>query len=139
MYTNRSNGPIRKLIFALAGLICTTIAIIAVWVPGLPSTIFILIALWLFSNSSLRLRNWLLKVPVLRSATSQALRFQAEGTVELKAKIVSQSCAWASFVLVTILLQSPWVSIIVGLLAVSCTVFMTVVPTTARHTDLVTD
>lgn len=135
MDTSKTTSLFRKLIFIVTGLLFTAIAIIGVWVPGLPTTIFILLALWLFSNSSPRLANWILKIPMLGPATAQALRFQTEGTVALKAKIVSQVCAWTSFVLVSLLLQNLWVSIIVGLLAASCTVFMLVVPTAQRRTS----
>ncbi len=119
----------KKIIYGALGLVSAALGIIGVWVPGLPTTVFILIALWAFSHSSKRLHSWLLKVPVLKSAITEAHRFQHEGTVDIRAKFISQTCSWLSFIGVTIALQSLVISLIVGLLAVSCSVFMYVVPT----------
>lgn len=125
----------RKLVYSLLGLICTALGIIGVWVPGLPTTIFILIALWAFSHSSQRLHGWLLRVPVLKIAIAEAHRFQREGTVPRSAKIVSQTCSWLSFIGVTIAFQNITISVVVGLLALSCSVFMFLVPTAQEETS----
>lgn len=120
----------RRLLFAIVGLIATTLGIIGVWLPGMPTTIFVIIGLWAFSNSSERLKKWLTHMPVLRTAVKEAERFQREGTVAKSAKIISQAASWISFVAVTVIFQNITISVIVGLLAVSCSVFMWWVPTT---------
>lgn len=119
----------RKSVYTLLGLITTALGIIGVWVPGLPTTVFILIALWAFSQSSKRLHDWLVRIPILKSAIKEAQRFQREGTVDKRAKFISQACSWLSFIGVTLALQSVVVSLIVGVLAISCSVFMYLVPT----------
>lgn len=119
----------RKSVYTLLGLITTALGIIGVWVPGLPTTVFILIALWAFSQSSKRLHDWLVHIPILKSAIKEAQRFQREGTVDKRAKFISQACSWLSFIGVTLALQSVVVSLIVGVLAISCSVFMYLVPT----------
>lgn len=122
-------GGVKRLIYAAVGLIATTLGIIGVWLPGMPTTVFVIIGLWAFSNSSPRLQKWLKRIPVLRTAVREAERFQREGTVHRTTKIISQSASWISFVAVTVALQNVTISLIVGLLAVSCTVFMQWVPT----------
>ena len=109
-----SHMSIVKIFYTLLGLIATALGIIGVWVPGLPTTVFILIALWAFSHSSQRLHSWLLRVPVLKIAIAEAHRFQREGTVPRSAKIVSQTCSWLSFIGVTIALQNITISLVVG-------------------------
>lgn len=123
---------IKKIAYILIGLVATCLGIIGIWVPGVPTTIFILIAMWAFSNSSKRLHSWLMHVPILKTAVNEAKRFQREGTVDRRAKFISQACSWLSFIGVTITLRSVVASLIVGALAISCSVFMYIVPT-AQH------
>lgn len=108
------------------------LGILGVWLPGLPTTVFILIAMWAFSNSSKRLHRWMMKIPILKSAIKEARRFQREGTVDRRAKFISQACSWISFIGVTIAFQNIAISVAVGLLAASCSVFMYLVPTAPR-------
>lgn|GEM_PF-850773 len=124
------NDIVKRILYGALGIVCTVLGIIGVWVPGLPTTVFILIALWAFSKSSERMHAWLLKVPMLRVAIKEANRFQEEGTVDRRVKLVSQTCSWISFVGVAILTQNLIASVAVFVLAVSCSVFMWWVPTT---------
>lgn len=120
----------KKLLYAALGFIFTGLGILGVWLPGLPTTVFILLAMWAFSNSSRRLHSWLLRIPVLKIPVKEARRFQREGTVDLRVKFISQACSWISFIAVTVMFQSLILSIIVGLFALSCSVFMYLTPTT---------
>jgi uncharacterized membrane protein YbaN (DUF454 family) len=48
-----------KTMYAALGLLSTAMAIIGVFVPGLPTTVFVLAASYLFARSSPRLESWL--------------------------------------------------------------------------------
>jgi len=67
------------------GWICVGLGFIGIFVPGLPTTIFLIIALWAFTKSSEKLRIWLLNHkrfgPILRN-------WQEHKIVPLKAKIL---------------------------------------------------
>ena len=52
--------PVRWLLLVFAGF-CLVMAAIGVVVPGLPTTVFILIAAWAAARSSPRLHGWLLR------------------------------------------------------------------------------
>ena len=52
--------PVRWLLLALAVLSLAT-GIVGIFVPGLPTTVFVLIAFWAASRSSPRLHGWLLR------------------------------------------------------------------------------
>ena len=45
------------------GWICVGFGIVGVFLPVWPSTVFFLLALWAFSNSSQRFHNWLYTHP----------------------------------------------------------------------------
>jgi len=71
---------------ATLGLTFAAIGAVGVVVPLLPTTPFLLLAAWCFSNSSPRLHAWLLASPVM----GQLLRdWEAHGAIRPRAKLVS--------------------------------------------------
>jgi uncharacterized membrane protein YbaN (DUF454 family) len=56
--TSRATGPAR-LIYAALGWCAVGLALAGVFVPGLPTTIFVLAASYCFSRSSPRFERWL--------------------------------------------------------------------------------
>lgn len=122
-----------RLLFALLGLLSTVVAVAGVWLPGLPTTPFVLVALWAFSRSSDRLAAWFQRIPVLRGAIEMAERFQRERTLPLWVRIVAPTVATASTVFVYLTVGSPWLTAIVGAAALSSFVFVLITPTDREH------
>ena len=114
----------KRYLFIIVGLIAAAIGIIGVWVPGLPTTFPILVAIWTFGKSSAKLQRWLLKMPLLSTAVREAELYEKYRTVTIKAKVISQTSAWGSVVLVWLVSRSLLVTIIVASLAATCTAFM---------------
>jgi len=82
----------KKIILLSIGWICVGLGFIGIFVPGLPTTIFLIVALWAFTKSSKKLRIWLLNHkkfgPFLRD-------WQEHRVVPLRAKIlmiILQTC-----------------------------------------------
>lgn len=119
----------RRPLFAVVGLLATGLAILGVWLPGLPTTPFVLVALWAFSQSSVRLSTWLRRVPILRGAIAAADRYRQERTLPRNVKIIAQSAAWGSVPVVLLLTRSSWIMLAVAAAAVACSVFMASTPT----------
>lgn len=114
----------KKIIFAAIGMFAMVIALIGVWLPGVPTTFPLIIALWAFGKSYPRLYGWINKVPVLRVALKEARRFEAERTVSRSVKIIAQSSAWMSVVLVWIITRHVMITVAAALLASACSIFM---------------
>lgn len=57
-----------KFFLSFLGFLSFAIGIIGIIIPGLPTTVFMLIAAWLFSHSSPRFEKWLLGLPKLGPA-----------------------------------------------------------------------
>lgn len=68
------------------GLTCTGVGLVGVFLPILPTTPFLLVAVWAFSRSSLRLRNWLYHHPRFGSSIRDWFE---HGEISLRVKIIS--------------------------------------------------
>ncbi len=62
---SRTKSKLKRWLFAILGTIALALAILGVFVPGLPCTPFALLVAALFAKSSDRLYNWLLNSKVL--------------------------------------------------------------------------
>ena len=75
----------KKIILLSLGWLCVSLAFIGVFVPGIPTTIFLIIALWSFTKSSRKFQTWLLNHkrfgPILHN-------WQEHKVVPLRAKIL---------------------------------------------------
>lgn len=55
--------PALRALFVAAGLVAVGLAVLGYILPGMPGTVFILIATWFFAQSSPRFYNWVLNHP----------------------------------------------------------------------------
>jgi uncharacterized protein len=60
---SQSIGPVRRLAFVSGGLVCVGLGGLGLVVPGLPATIFFILAAACFSRSHPRLEQWVLDLP----------------------------------------------------------------------------
>jgi len=99
-----------KLVYAIAGLLFTGTGIIGIFIPGLPTTPFLLLALWCFARSSDRLHNWLLNHKVLGTFIRD---YQEKGALPLKLKIISLTTIFLSLALAVWFHESATIRIVV--------------------------
>lgn len=52
-----------RIVYLVGGLMSVAIGGIGVFIPGLPTTVFFIMAAWCFSRSSERLEQWVLNLP----------------------------------------------------------------------------
>ena len=50
----------KKIILITIGWLCVGLAFVGTFVPGIPTTIFLIVALWAFAKSSKKFHSWLL-------------------------------------------------------------------------------
>lgn len=120
-----------KPFFLLIGLVATGLAILGAILPGIPATVFVIVALWAFSRSSERLTRWLESIPILRTALKEARRFEERRAVRPAVKCIAVGFAWSSAALTAFLSQSLTQPLVIGvaLAAVAASVFMILIPT----------
>ena len=56
-------SPIARAGWLLVGLVAVVLGGVGIVVPGMPATVFFVIAAWCFSRSSPRLERWILTLP----------------------------------------------------------------------------
>ena len=75
----------KKIILISLGWLCVCLGFVGIFVPGIPTTIFLIIALWAFTKSSEKLRDWLINHkrfgPILNN-------WQRHRVVPIRAKIL---------------------------------------------------
>lgn len=108
----------RRLIFIGVGCTAVMLAVAGAVLPGLPTTPFVLVALWAFSRSSPVLLAWLERIPLLRTALVEARRFEEARSIRPEVKLTAVAVAWGS-VLVTGFMSGFQSPMLLGLVAVA--------------------
>ena len=80
----------KKYLYIAAGILAVGLGTLGIFIPGLPTTPFLLLASWLFYNSSKRLHDKLNK-SILGKYIQ---RYNSKSGVPLRTKILSIACMW---------------------------------------------
>lgn len=122
---------LKRSLLILVGLLATALAIAGAILPGLPTTPFVLVALWAFARSSGMLYRWLNRIPLLRHALAEAQRFEERRAIRLPIKLIAVSFSWGSVLMTWVATGSarPILLGVVAAAALSATAFMIWVPT----------
>lgn len=119
----------KLLLFGAIGVGATAVAVVGVWLPGVPTVFPLIVALWAFGKSSERLERWVERLPLLKHAVVEARRFEQDRSIDRRVKLIAVGSAWISTVVVALTTQSIVVTAIVAGVAVACSIFMIRVPT----------
>lgn len=80
----------KKALFILIGILSLMLGIIGIFVPGLPTTPFVLLSSWLFYKSSKRMHDWL-----HRSVFGKYIRrYESRQGMTWTGKLFSMACMW---------------------------------------------
>ena len=127
----------KRFFYIALGIFATGVALIGVFLPGIPTTFPLIVALWAFSKSSERLYEWLGSLPVLKHALTEVERFERERSIDWRVKVISSGSAWVSAVAVAVLTRSLIVTSFVVFSALACTAFMIYIPTRQPAVDTI--
>ena len=115
----------KKTILISLGLLCVGLGFVGVFVPGIPTTIFLIIALWAFTKSSEKLRHWLLNHkrfgPILNN-------WQEHKVVPRRAKILMVVLMSLAVILFYYSLQSLILTIGLIIILVSVAIYVISLP-----------
>lgn len=124
-------SPLSKLAYIIIGSLATALAIAGAMLPGLPTTPFLLIALWAYARSSPWLLGQIERLPLLREAMVEAKRFEERRTIRRGVKLTAVATAWGSVLFVGLAsgFASPVLLGIVGVAALCGSIAMWWFPT----------
>lgn len=115
----------------LIGVGTTTLGfgIAGMFLPGVPTTIFLLITVGCYARSSERLYVWLVTRPWLQKPLATVFRFKERGTLPLRVKLIAQSVAWSSFILTVFSGAGLFAQMFTLAFAATCSVVMAIIKT----------
>ncbi|RMD62133.1 MAG: DUF454 domain-containing protein [Alphaproteobacteria bacterium] len=88
------------------GLLCLSVGVVGAFVPFVPSTVFLLLALWAFSRSSRRFHGWLYGHPRF----GKPLRdWQLHRVIPVPAKIAAVAMMATSLTIFAVFVADGWV------------------------------
>jgi uncharacterized protein len=124
--TKVSSNPVLRYVWLALGLFFTGLGFLGYILPGLPGTVFILIAVYFFARSSPRFYNWLLNNRIFGGLIRD---WRAGKGLSLRAKIMAVSVILVTITLSALALQNQIVKIVVVLCGLGVSLYLWTRPT----------
>jgi hypothetical protein len=101
----RAAPPWRRWVLFALGWLFFALGLVGVFLPVLPTTPFMIVALWCFSGSSQRFHRWLFNHRLFGPPLQ---RWQRERVIPLPVKLVASGAMLISLGYVVLSTQAPW-------------------------------
>jgi uncharacterized protein len=126
--TKVSRNPLLRYLWLSLGLIATGLGFLGYILPGLPGTVFILVAVYFFARSSPRFYNWLLNNRIFGGFIRD---WRAGKGLSLKAKLTAITVIAVTITLSVMLIENQILKIIVVLCGIGVSLYLWTRPTKA--------
>ncbi len=121
----------RKVLYISIGILSVCLGIIGIFVPGLPTTPFLLLSSWLFYKSSKRMHDFLHRSKWLGDYIR---RYESKQGVSWTSKLISIGCMWTMISISTFVVLENWhfriLLLVLGLIGTVSVIF--IVPTSKK-------
>ena len=95
----------RKVLYISIGILSVCLGIIGIFVPGLPTTPFLLLSSWLFYKSSKRMHDFLHRSKWLGDYIR---RYESKQGVSWTSKLISIGCMWTMISISAFVVFESW-------------------------------
>ena len=109
---------IRKALLIFTGTVCVALGVLGMFLPLLPTTVFLLMAAYCYSRSSERFHTWLLTNRLFGPYISN---YKSGRGISLRQKISTISILWLSIGVSIWLIGGFWVTLLLLAIAVGVT------------------
>lgn len=104
------------------GWLNVSVGTIGIFVPGLPTTVFLIIAFWAFSKSSKRFHLWIWTHPYFGEPVQN---WHLHKIIPLKAKVLAVSMMVLSYAIIILFIAESWLlPILVGILILPSAIYV---------------
>lgn len=132
--TNRETPLVRnrlmRAFYFVLGILLLITGIVGMFLPLMPTTIFLILAAWCFSKSSQRLENWLLGHAILGPAI---VNWREHGVIPPRAKAMACTGMVLGFVIFWLAAHpAPWLLLLVAAALGACAWYVLSRPSAPR-------
>jgi uncharacterized membrane protein YbaN (DUF454 family) len=124
---------IRKAVLIFAGTVCVALGVLGMFLPLLPTTVFLLMAAYCYSRSSDRFHGWLVNN---RWLGGYIRNYKSGQGVSLRQKVTTISILWVSIGFSIWMLGGFWITLLLLVIAVAITVHLIWIKTYRPETGL---
>ena len=121
----------RKVLYISIGILSVCLGIIGIFVPGLPTTPFLLLSSWVFYKSSKRMHDFLHRSKWLGDYIR---RYESKQGVSWTSKLISIGCMWTMISISAFVVLENWhfriLLLVLGLIGTVSVIF--IVPTSKK-------
>ncbi len=111
----------QRPIYLAVGLLSVVIGVVNLIIPGLPTTVFLIIAAGCFAKSSPKLEAWLLSHPKLGPSVRA---WRTHKAIPRKAKIIAIVSMAISFAIVLLVHLKLWVTGLIGVILLASAIYV---------------
>jgi uncharacterized membrane protein YbaN (DUF454 family) len=123
---------IRKAVLIFAGTVCVALGVLGMFLPLLPTTVFLLMAAYCYSRSSERFHDWLLNN---RLCGSYIRNYKSGQGISMRQKVTTLSILWVSIsVSIWLLGGKFWVTLLLLAIAIGVTLHLVLLKTYRAET-----
>jgi uncharacterized membrane protein YbaN (DUF454 family) len=123
--TTRKGSPLLRPLFFVCGLLLVGVGVVGYLTPGVPGTIFLILAAGCFTRSSPRLEAWLINHPRLGPSV---VAWRENGAIPRKIKYIAIGSMSVSFLIVLVLHLSLMWTAIIGVAMLASALFVATRP-----------